>query len=93
MATHRSARKRIRRNARCQQYNRQNRQRMRTAIKGLRSALDSGDLEQARARLVPTVSLIDRLVGKGVVHASVAARTKSRLTRHVNRMEGGAGAR
>ncbi len=92
MATHRSAVKRIRRNARCHQYNRRNLQRMRTAIKGLRSALDSGDLEKARARLVPTVSLIDRLVGKGVVHANAAARTKSRLTRQVHRMEGGAGA-
>lgn len=92
MATHRSAVKRIRRNERRQQYNRQNRQRMRTAVKGLRSALESGDLEQARARLVPTVSLIDNLIRKGVVHANAAARTKSRLTRHVNRLEGGAAA-
>ena len=92
MATHPSAVKRIRRNARCQQYNRRNLQRMRTAIKGLRSALASGDLEKARARLVPTVSLIDNLVGKGVVHANAAARTKSRLTRQVHRMEGSTGA-
>ncbi|MEE9219518.1 MAG: 30S ribosomal protein S20 [Acidobacteriota bacterium] len=87
MATHRSALKRIRRNERRRQYNRSKRTRVRRAIKQLRGALEAGNLEQARTCLRPTVSLIDRLARSRVIHQKTAARTKSRLTRHLRRLE------
>ncbi len=93
MATHRSALKRIRRNARRRLVNRQNLGRVRTAIKSLRSALAARDLDKARPLLKKTVSLLDRLVRKGTLHGNTVARTKSRLTRHLRRLETGAAAR
>lgn len=93
MATHKSAQKRIRRNARRREFNRSNLTRMRTAVKALRAALAAGDLDRARPMLRATTSLIDRLARKGVLHDNAAARTKSRLSRDLRRLEAGAPAR
>ena len=84
MANHKSAQKRMRQTERRNEINRQNRARLRTAIKDLRSALSGGDNESARQLLPKTVSLIDKSVQKGVVHAKAAARYKSRLTSRMN---------
>jgi small subunit ribosomal protein S20 len=59
--------------------NRQYRTRLRGALKALRSAIDQKDVENAKTRLRPTVSLIDRMVSKGIIHRNTAARYKSRL--------------
>ncbi len=90
MATHKSALKRIRRNARRRTINRSNLSRMRTAVKTLRGAIEARDAKTAAPLLRSTLSLIDRMVSKGVLHANAAARTKSRLTRHLQRLQGGA---
>ena len=87
MATHRSAIKRIRRNARRRAVNRRNIGRMRTAIKALRLVLAARDTDKARPLVLSTVSLIDRLVRKGTLHRNTAARHKSRLSRHLRRLE------
>jgi small subunit ribosomal protein S20 len=92
MATHKSALKRIRRNASRRTINRRNLSRMRTAVKTLRGAIEARDAKTASPLLRSTLSLIDRMVSKGVLHANAAARTKSRLTRHLRRLESGAGA-
>ncbi len=57
---------------------------MRTAVKKVRTAIDSGDAEAAKASLPMALSIIDATASKGVIHANSAARTKSRLTRAVN---------
>ncbi len=58
--------------------NRSNRTKVRTYIKKMRSALSSGqDVQQV---LPETISVIDKAVQKGVLHANAAARYKSRLT-------------
>ena len=48
-------------------------------IKKLRGALDANDAAAAGALLAPTLSAIDRAIGKGVLHENTANRTKSRL--------------
>jgi small subunit ribosomal protein S20 len=87
MATHSSAIKRIRRNARRRTVNRRNIGRMRTAIKALRAVLAARNVEQARPLVRSTISLIDRLVRKGTIHRNAAARHKSRLSGHLRRLE------
>ena len=80
MPNHKSAEKRVRQNEKRREVNRGNRGRLRTGIKKLRAALESGDAGSARELLPQTVSLIDKAVQKGVLHRNAAARYKSRLT-------------
>ena len=84
MANHPSSRKRMRQNVKRRATNRSNRSRLRTQIKKLRSALEAGDKQQSLVELQPTISLIDKMVNKNILHQNTAARYKSRLTKHVN---------
>jgi small subunit ribosomal protein S20 len=80
MPNHKSAEKRVRQNEKRRDINRGNRGRLRTGIKKLRAALESGETGAAQELLPKTVSLIDKAVQKGVLHRNAAARYKSRLT-------------
>jgi len=84
MANIKSAEKRILLNERQRERNRTFRSRMRTAIKHLRTAVDSGETDQAQELLPRTLRVIDETAQKGVIHRNTAARYKSRLTRAVN---------
>ena len=66
--------------------NRANLSQLKTQVKKLRAAIESGKRDEARAMLAQTVSLIDRSIQKGVLHQNAAARHKSRLTSKVNSM-------
>jgi len=83
MPNHKSAEKRVRQNEKRREINRGNRGRLRTGIKKLRAALESGEGGSAQELLPATVSLIDKAVQKGVLHRNAAARYKSRLTARV----------
>ena len=80
MATHESALKAHRQSLKNRERNRQLRSRLRTALKNIRSAVDGNDLTAATAALRETVSLIDKMASKGVIHRNAASRYKSRLT-------------
>ncbi|HEV2864515.1 MAG TPA: 30S ribosomal protein S20 [Pyrinomonadaceae bacterium] len=84
MPNHKSAEKRMRQNEKRRVINRNNRGRLRTGIKKLRAALESGDQAAVQGLLPETVSLIDKAVQKGALHRNAAARYKSRLTARVN---------
>jgi len=84
MPNHKSAEKRVRQNEKRRTINRGNRTKVRTYIKKLSAALDSGDKQQVNAILPEAVSVIDKSVQKGVLHANAAARYKSRLTVRAN---------
>jgi small subunit ribosomal protein S20 len=86
MANHKSAEKRVRQNIKRNEINRSNRSKLRTQIKKLRSALSAADKKESNDLLKPTVSLIDKAVGKGLIHKNTAARYKSRLTKHVSEL-------
>ena len=89
MANHKSALKKQRQDIKSRDRNRQHRSRMRTQIKVFRKLLQAGDAEGARGMLTETLSLVDRTARHGVIHQNAAARTKSRLTRAVARIEAG----
>lgn len=84
MPNHKSAEKRVRQNEKRREINRSNRGRLRTSIRGLRSALTTGEAKSIQELLPETISTIDKAVQKGVLHRNAAARYKSRLTKRVN---------
>ncbi len=86
MPNHKSAEKRVRQTEKRNLINRNNRSALRTQIKKLRAALAGGDQAQSQELLVPTISAIDKAVNKGILHRNTAARYKSRLTMHVNKL-------
>lgn len=81
MPQHKSAKKRVRQNAKRRVRNRQQRSRVRTMIKKLRATEDK---EQAEALLRETKAYLDRLATKGLVHRNKVAHYKSKLEKHVN---------
>jgi small subunit ribosomal protein S20 len=64
--------------------NRANRTRVRSMMKSLHSAIQSGDAAAAGKLLRPTISAIDRAVAKGVLERNTANRYKSRLSQACN---------
>lgn len=85
MATHKSAVKAYRQNIVRRESNRQFRTRLRRALKAIRTALDQEDPAKAKDALRNTVSLVDKMAGKGIIHGNAAARYKSRLARRLSR--------
>ena len=83
MANHKSALKAHRQTKKHHEQNRQARSRLRTALKSMRSAIEAGNSADARAALGQTVSLIDKMAGKGIIHDNAAARYKSRLKKRL----------
>jgi small subunit ribosomal protein S20 len=80
VASHESALKAHRQNLKRREHNREFRAKLRTALKGIRLALDKKDFEGANEELNETISLIDKLAGKGIIHRNAAARYKSRIS-------------
>ena len=89
MANHKSAVKQNRQSLRRRDRNRQERSRMRTAVKNLRKVLEQGDAATARTLLPGTLSLIDRAAKHGAIHTGTADRYKSRLSVALNRAAAG----
>ena len=86
MANTRQAKKRIRRNARRTEVNTARISRVRTFVKKVETAIESGDQDAARSALKAAEPEIMRGATKGVLHKNTAARKVSRLARRVKRM-------
>ena len=74
-----SALKANRQNVKRRQHNRELRSKLRTALKSIRASLDSKDVEGVRTALNGTVSIVDKMATKGIIHRNTAGRYKSRL--------------
>ncbi len=83
MASHESALKAHRQNIKRREHNRQLRTRLRSALRDIRAAIDTNDPAQVKDALRQTISLVDKLAGKGLIHRNTAARYKSRLAGRV----------
>lgn len=75
-----SALKANRQNIKRREHNRQMRSKLRTALKSIRASLDAKDLTGAKAALNATVSIVDKMASKGIIHSNTAGRYKSRLS-------------
>ncbi len=83
MAQHKSAKKRIRRNARRAEINGASRSRMRTFIRKVEEAIAGGDKKSAAAAFKTAQPELHRAVTKGVIHKTTAARRLSRLSARI----------
>ncbi|MBP1149400.1 MULTISPECIES: 30S ribosomal protein S20 [Methylocaldum] len=83
MANIASAKKRAIQSEKHRAHNAAQRSRLRTFIKKVILAVESGDLEQAQAAFRAAVPVIDSSVNKGLIHKNKAARSKSRLNARV----------
>lgn len=74
-----SALKANRQNIKRREHNRTMRSKLRSALKSIRASLDAKDLSGAKTALNQTVSLVDKMATKGMIHSNTAGRYKSRL--------------
>ncbi len=86
MANSRQATKRARQGERRRQHNATLRSRMRTFLKKVVNAIESGDRKAAESAYKDAVPLIDSSAGKNIIHANKAARHKSRLNARIRAM-------
>jgi small subunit ribosomal protein S20 len=84
VANHKSALKRLAQTHAATERNRAHRTRLRHQVRTLRQALDAKDKAKADALFKPTLSMLDRMIQKGILHRNTAARYKSRLTVRLN---------
>jgi small subunit ribosomal protein S20 len=84
MATHKSAKKRIRSNERKREINKGIESKIKTLYK---NTLKTKDLKEAVKIYKETVSYLDKSSAKGKLHQNNAARKKAALTRHLNSLQ------
>jgi small subunit ribosomal protein S20 len=81
------ARKRARQNEKRRQHNASMRSMARTYLKKVYTAIEAGDVEQAKAAYTDAVSVLDRYADKGgILHKNKASRHKSRLNKQIKLM-------
>jgi len=68
------------------QLNASQRSRMRTYLKNVIKAIESGDQSKAEEAYKLAVSSVDSMANKGLIHKNKAARHKSRLYKHIQTM-------
>jgi small subunit ribosomal protein S20 len=77
------AKKRARQAEKRRTHNSSRRSLVRTNIKKINAAIDSGSAEDAKAAYDNAIPVIDRMADKGIIHKNKAARHKSRLNAQV----------
>ncbi|MCG6937290.1 MAG: 30S ribosomal protein S20 [Gammaproteobacteria bacterium] len=86
MANSASARKRAKQAEGNRARNASARSMMRTYIKKVYYAIAAGDKAAAEAAYKDVIPVIDRIAGKGLIHANKAARHKSRMNTNIRAM-------
>jgi small subunit ribosomal protein S20 len=84
VARHASALKAHRQSLKHREHNRQLRSRLRNALRSIRAAIDSKDMAGAKAAMNETVSFIDKMASKRIIHRNAAGRYKARLAARVS---------
>jgi small subunit ribosomal protein S20 len=83
MANSAQARKRARQAVKQRAHNNSLRSTLRTAVKRVQKAIAAGDQTAARSVFQESVSVIDRIADKKIIHKNKAARHKSRLSAQI----------
>jgi small subunit ribosomal protein S20 len=86
MAHHKSAKKRIRQTERRTAVNRARMSRVRSFIKKVETAIDSGDKQAAASALKEAQPELQRGAVKGVIHRNMASRKLARLSARVKKL-------
>lgn len=83
MANHKSSKKRIRSNEKKRIHNKYYAKTTRNALKAFRATTEKAAAEE---KLPTTISMLDKLVKRGVIHKNKAANLKSSMMKKVNVM-------
>jgi small subunit ribosomal protein S20 len=86
VANIKSQEKRNRTNERARLRNQSAKSSLRTAVRGFREAVESGDKQKAAELLISTSRKLDKAVSKGVIHKNQAANKKSALATALNKL-------
>ena len=86
MANSAQARKRARQAEATRQRNASQRSELRTAVKKVKKAIESGDKAAAGKQFSESQAVIDRIADKKIVHKNLVSRTKSRLAQAIKAM-------
>ncbi len=86
MANSAQARKRARQNDKQRMHNASLRSTLRTAIKKVIKAIEAGNKATAQSVFQESVSVIDSIADKKIIHKNKAARHKSRLSSAIKAM-------
>ncbi|QQS36324.1 MAG: 30S ribosomal protein S20 [Ignavibacteriales bacterium] len=84
MASHKSAKKRIRTSAKKRMVNKISESKMKTHVK---KALTNSDPNEAEKLYKQAVAILDRSTTKGKIHRNTAARKKAALTKNFNKLK------
>ena len=84
MATHKSAKKRIRTNERKRVVNLGAATRIKSSVK---KVLATNTKEEAEKLYKEAISILDKGTTKGLIKKNTASRKKSMITRHLNKLE------
>jgi len=84
MATHKSAKKRIRTNERKRVVNQQGTTRLKSSVK---KVMATNNKEEAEKLYKEAVSILDKGTTKGLIKKNTASRKKAGLTRHLNSLQ------
>ena len=87
MAHSLSAKKRIRQNDKRRTINRARKSQVKTQVKHLEAALDSGDVNAAGAQFQAVAKKLDKVASTSTMHKNTAARKKSRLAKKLNALK------
>ena len=85
MANIKSAKKRIRVIDKKTARNRRVRNHLKAILKAYDAALENGDMEAAKAKLVLAEKKLKQAAAKGTIHKNAASRKVSRLTKRFNK--------
>ncbi len=83
MASHKSAKKRIRTNEKKRDINKSYESMLKTHYK---KVLESENKDEAEKLYKEAVAVIDKGASKGIIHSNNASRKKAALTKHLNKL-------
>ena len=83
-----SAKKRLRQSEVRRQRNHSIKSAVRTQVKKVRQAIESGDVATSETEFKSAVIRLDKAAARGIMHANKAARTKSRLSKAIKGIKG-----
>ena len=86
MAQHKSAKVRIRRNARAAEINHARLNRIRSYVKAVETAIAAGDKKAAQEALKKVMPELTRGANRGVLHKKTASRKLSRLSTRIKNL-------
>ncbi len=86
MANTAQAKKRVRQAEKHRQRNASSRSMVRTYIKKVTTAIETGNQKEAETAYATAVPIIDRMATKGIIHKNTAARHKSRLCIRIRKL-------